>query len=617
MNIILLPDLLRETRVFPEGFFDLVREPILQGCGIRIGFPPGGKRPHGLSSGFDVATFRDLVAEKDSWACSYYKIPERARNYLLEYLPVCDLILSFEMPPWLIDLCVQENIPFLDMRVSPLRFGRDLYVALRTSEPSIYRRISALVVSVEELRLEASQLAASVRLQKMRLEEERRYDFSLGDCLIFIGQAPYDASLLSPDTSSQSCWDYVEKIREIAQGRPLLHKSHPFATEFSRAEREALATITGQPVLPCNQNAYQILSSDEDVQLLGISSSLLQEAVWFEKVAHTLYRPFVPLATADIVELNHYQQIHHHIAISPFFWHQILTPERTPPAISRLTALPHNNARETLDQWWDYSKVLTWERSLPYEGFVRSGGLQLSQRVDVLEKTVGRGTPVGISGGNSLETLQKELVFSLYSRLASGYSRVDEVFFKNLSPAAYKNKILDAQYYQKLHEDNTLFQTNNWLLPYVNFIREKQFDQVREVGCGNGAFVAEIAKSVRRVVGLDWARSPNFPQGNNIEFCQQDLTSAELEVFDLNCSADVLEHIETTKLPLLIKSLHASARFNFHVIACYDDGHSHLSILPPDAWLFLFRRESMNYKLMDFSIRHDDIEHVVCVVTNV
>lgn len=153
-------------------------------------------------------------------------------------------------------------------------------------------------------------------------------------------------------------------------------------------------------------------------------------------------------------------------------------------------------------------------------------------------------------------------------------------------------------------------------MPYTKFIAERRFANVREVGCGNGAFVAEIAKSVPRVIGLDWARSPDFPEGENIEFSQQDLTSSTLEHVDLNCSADVLEHIQTHELAELTQCLHRTARFNFHVIACYDDGHSHVSIFPPDVWLHLFRHQSPDYRIYDISIRHENASHVVCAITN-
>lgn len=57
-GIVCLPDLLRGVNSFSTAFFDLVREPIHQGAGLTVGCPPGGKKPHSLAPGFDVAEFR-------------------------------------------------------------------------------------------------------------------------------------------------------------------------------------------------------------------------------------------------------------------------------------------------------------------------------------------------------------------------------------------------------------------------------------------------------------------------------------------------------------------------------------------------------------------------------
>lgn len=396
-NIVLLQDLLRGTRTFPDAFFDLIREPIRQGCGIDIGFPPGGRRPHGLRPDFDLEIFRALATEngQHAWNEIYHRLPEPARDYLVKHLPETDLLISFEMPPWLIGLCETAGIPFLDLRVSPLRFGRDLYIALRTSVPALRQRLSELAVTEEELRLEAAHLAANISLQQRRLEEAQRHDFQWeANCAVFVGQAPYDASLIGSDGGALRCEDFAERIRQITKGRPLQHKAHPFAIEFSEHERTVLSEITGQPVKPCLQNAYQILSAEEDIQLIGISSGLLQEAMWFGKTAHTLFKPFVPLAYQDDTDVRAYQQVHYHTWISPGFWHQLLTPERPAPRLLQMTALPHNLARETLDQWWDYSKVLTWERTLPYEGFIRAGGGLLRQRLDALEHALQNSNPL-------------------------------------------------------------------------------------------------------------------------------------------------------------------------------------------------------------------------------
>lgn len=626
-KIIFCSDILRGVHGFPEAFFDFIREPIRQGCGVDTGSSCIVDFYKLDCLGFDLNKFRELAGfEVDDdfqkqWRDSYFKMENSALDYFFSYFTVDHLIVGFEMPPWFSEACIEREIFFINMGGSPLRFSRDLYISLRSSCSEISERIRRFIVLDEELRLEASTLRASVWMHQRRLESERNYKFEcLEDTVIFIGQAPYDASLIAPDKRSLRCTDFSSELQKICKNKRVLHKPHPLALEFAETERQQLERIIGCQVLFCKLSAYQILSSHDKVQLVGISSSMLQEAAWFDKTAHTLYQPYVPLSSSNKYTSGAYQQIHFQTFLSPEFWHQILAPEQPAPRLLKLTPLVHHHAREAFDHWWDYSKVLTWERVLPYEAFMRSGGAQFRDRITSLERKIeAQSFPSEQEkiGEVDEDELRSKLLISLYTRLANNYQNIDEALSKNISPVLHKEKNLDASYYQDLHDNSVLFKSNNWLLPYLEVIRSKKYYSVRDIGCGNGAFSAEIAKSVGRVVGLDWAKSPLFPESHNIQFEKKDITKAKLDFFDLNCSADVLEHIETSKLSAVIESLHNSSRFNFHVIACYDDGHSHLSILPPDAWLFLFNRLDSKYRIFDISIRHSDISHIVCVVTNI
>jgi hypothetical protein len=393
MNIktaICLPDLLRGTRAFPEGFFDLVREPILQGSGLNIGYPPEHKKSEGLLPGFQLEHFRRLALNdvndpENSWVTSFFFLPEVATSYLKKFLPGDCFIFSFEMPPWLSNLCIDLNIPFIDFRPSPLRFSRDLYIALRTNDATIHQRISEYSPIAEELKLEASHLAASINMHQQRLNESNRYLFSLDNCIVFVGQAPYDASLINDQGKSLRCSDFSIQLRNLCANRKLIYKPHPFAPWFAEQECAMLTSITSQVIDICNQSAYQILSTEDDVQLVGISSGLLQEAQWFGKTSHTLYQPFVKLSHDGTTDLSNYVQIHFNKWMSPGFWHQILTPESPLPKLIELPNISHHFARHTLNQWWDYDKVISWERALPIEVFNRSGGNVLRKRIEELE----------------------------------------------------------------------------------------------------------------------------------------------------------------------------------------------------------------------------------------
>ncbi|MDP2246834.1 MAG: hypothetical protein Q8J65_01785 [Nitrosomonadales bacterium] len=387
-NILCLPDMLRGTRAFPEGFFDLIREPIRQGCDIDIGLSPESTITPAFGN-FVIDEFKRLVGSnsenKDEvWRQTFISLPSPALAYFHQHLPSDCLVLSFEMPPWLEAALNERSVPFIDIRVSPLRFGRDLYIALRTNDDSLQTCIAQHQITEEELRLEASYLAANVSMHQQRLVESDRAMLSLDNAMVFIGQAPYDASLIKADGKIVGFGDYREQIRALIQGRRLLYKPHPFALWFAEEERNLLREITGKDVENCQLNAYQILSSKEEVELIGLCSGLLQEARWFNKKSHSLYHAFTPIAV-EANDKSGYRQVHFHRWLSPGFWHGLLTPEAPAPKLMEVPPLAHHHARHTIDQWWDYLKVLTWEKAHSYESFERAGGAVLRTRMDQLE----------------------------------------------------------------------------------------------------------------------------------------------------------------------------------------------------------------------------------------
>lgn len=397
-KIFFLPDLLRDTQAFPNVVLDLIREPILQGTGISITNFSDTKNIHQVKKEFDLSTFLAIVQKKNTeyknqdklenkWASNYYQINQDAVDYLFQFISNDHLLLTFEAPPWLADACLQRGISFLNIGLSPLRFGRDLYIALSSSSQFISGLIKNHSVSNEELRLEASLLSANIRMHSLRMKTERNYDFEdLDNALIFIGQAPYDASLITQSGHVLAFEDFADHIHKLSINKRLMYKPHPLSGYSSHNELLTLQKITGQKIQICNQNAYQILSCEDDVELVGISSGMLQEAKWFGKHTHTLFQPFISIALDGEEDCRTYQQVHFQTFISPSFWHQILAPHRAKPRLASLPNIAHSHARETFDHWWDYSKTLTWERRLPIESFERSGGGLLRQRIEALEK---------------------------------------------------------------------------------------------------------------------------------------------------------------------------------------------------------------------------------------
>ncbi|CAG1004153.1 hypothetical protein BURK1_03093 [Burkholderiales bacterium] len=385
-------DLLRPTRAFAWGFLDFVEEAIFQGAALRIGNPVGRPPCDSIASGFSLDRFYGLAGglpDQDRWIACYMTIPKAAEAYLADHLKAGTLLMSFELPPWLQAVCNDRGVPWIDLRPSPIRFARDLYIAIRTSHRGIAERLAAFDVPESEIRLEASLLAASVRMHQRRLEEAGRFTFDLDDSLVYVAQAPYDASLIRMSSGVVGLGDYLDRVRAIAGTRRVLYKPHPFAEWHAESERALLRDALGRRVELCRQNAYQILAARCNVDLVGLSSGLLQEARYFSKRAHILFQSLVPLnAHGQISNVHAFHQVRFAEFLSPAFWHRVLAPDRSVPDFSSLSPVQPNHARELLDQWWDYSKCMIWERSLWIEGFTRSGGGLLRDRVDALERVV-------------------------------------------------------------------------------------------------------------------------------------------------------------------------------------------------------------------------------------
>jgi len=155
------------------------------------------------------------------------------------------------------------------------------------------------------------------------------------------------------------------------------------------------------------------------------------------------------------------------------------------------------------------------------------------------------------------------------------------------------HKTRDAAYYQRLHDQPGKYQDNNWLLDELDTLRTFGAKTILELGCGNGRFLAAAAPHFERVYGCDWAKAPNITAvlaKPNITFLRADLLQGMPPVeADLVVSADFLEHLPPKELTHVLAKISRLSERQFHKIACYDDGHSHLSVYRPAQWLALWR----------------------------
>jgi len=175
---------------------------------------------------------------------------------------------------------------------------------------------------------------------------------------------------------------------------------------------------------------------------------------------------------------------------------------------------------------------------------------------------------------------------------------------------------LTSTFYDHQHEDPH-YRRNNWLLDQVEILKSVAPRTIVEIGCGNGRFLRAMAPFVTQVIGVDWARSPELVDlPDNVTVLPLNVVTGAIPSGDLICSADVLEHFAPRDVDNVVSKLAGAGPFQHHVIACYDDGHTHLSILPPAAWLAIFRKYCPTAYLAAVDYRRHDPTQIICVVSN-
>ncbi|WP_447875631.1 hypothetical protein [Serratia fonticola] len=374
-NILCLDDLLRDE-FWPakEFFYDLIREQILQSSGINIKQSPRLDHDSNLLPGFESARFKKLAGnEHTSWITNFNKLNQLAKNYLVNYIPRESLVLSYEMPPWLCDILSEKQIDFIDIRISPIRFGKDLFIALKSNSDRINDIITRYSVKENSIRLDASLMKASAR----HLERYNNNSIIDDNSLIYIGQTETDASLISNSGDIVRLSNYIHKIIELAKNhKKIYYQAHPAAGEFAVQEQKSLINHIGIDIERCYTPTYELLCSDKNLTFVGISSGVLQEAYYFDRKAYVLFKNICPLSGE-----NCYIQINFIDYLSPNLWSEILNTTLISDSINDI---PENYLRRLHDVWWGYSTYLYQGRHLSKEIFGHGGGYKMQTTLDTL-----------------------------------------------------------------------------------------------------------------------------------------------------------------------------------------------------------------------------------------
>jgi len=393
--IAFLFDFLNPQDHISEGLLDIIYAPLHIGLGLK--HPIFNPRNLMINlGGFDPVQFKKIIRSETSlkddhniWKMTYHHMTPKASEYIFSFLHNKFLI-SACTPPWLLKGLKIHGIDFMDISLSPIEFPRDRLMAIYTNREEIRQKIIQRSIPNEEIRLEASLLGANLRMHRRKFEAELRLKFDVNKTLIIDYQYPASKELVLPTGDVACLANYSERIIEIASGREirlLRDTSREYENNFFSRERKEIETALNRPIPYCPQNKYQLLASHDDLEFISINAASHQEAFYFNKRSHTLEECFVDVTRTT--GNDHHYQFYLEDIIAPVFWNNILDIENT-PTISTARSISRNYARDMINQWGDFERVVNWEREQPGMAYLRSGGIVVNHRLSALNERIGK-----------------------------------------------------------------------------------------------------------------------------------------------------------------------------------------------------------------------------------
>lgn len=333
----------RQTR----WLFDAVKRQIGRACGLPVGCLTAVEQP-ALHATLEAS--RASAEADDWWAARHTRLPPDSR--LATLILGCfrrRFCVGYELPPWLRALLEAEGIPFVDVRLHPIRFLDDLLFAAQASHPDT--QAALLSVAVGESLVLAT---AGLREAMCRYISEACIP---DDTLLVIGQKRFDSTQIV-DGGFFDAHRHVAAVRAVCAGHVAVAlKPHPLDRQHSLLE---VAAGAPNVVGVIGDNTYRMLSLPQVSAILTVNSGTAYEAAYFGKQVHALtplplrlgWRGAAPEAALH-VSLDD-------ILLTPDFWRLVLAPHGPVTASDGMRLPPKpNRLRIALDSFWNFQQIDT------------------------------------------------------------------------------------------------------------------------------------------------------------------------------------------------------------------------------------------------------------------
>ena len=256
---------------------------------------------------------------------------------------------AWELPFWLRHLLDERRVPYLDIRLHPVRFLDDLIFAVRAADPATQAALDFFAMPEAEI-----HVTAGLRIAMGRYISEARIP---DDTLLVAGQRRFDSTQIHAGTF----WDaapHTEAIHAIcARHAAAALKPHPLDPGHSLL---TVAAASGRVLGVIRDNVYRMMALPQVSAVLTVNSGVAVEAAYFGKRVHTLLPlPVAPAWRGDAARPEAHVSIGDAV-LAPDFWRTVLPPHAPVSATDGVRLPPKpNRLRIALDSFWNFQEIDT------------------------------------------------------------------------------------------------------------------------------------------------------------------------------------------------------------------------------------------------------------------
>ncbi len=238
---------------------------------------------------FSREYFYQLAGQTDLKECyniyDIEKFNDKQIQYLEEFLNEDVIIIGFELYPKFSKFLDRFKCKIIDFAFHSYKLFDDVLFGIYTNDENVYNQLLKYQVEKEQFYYYANYWKVFMQTNNM-LKDEKLKD----NCAIFVGQTLNDKSVEQNGTFLNIS-HFEDRVKQLAdEFSKVYYLPHPALWKNCKQFYKYLNNCPYIEVLK-NNTTYGLLASDKVKKVVGISTSVLYEAQYFNKDAECLYKP--------------------------------------------------------------------------------------------------------------------------------------------------------------------------------------------------------------------------------------------------------------------------------------------------------------------------------------